>query len=398
MSTTGQKPTTRAATKERLLAMPENHLDIVVTPGSVVPGRPASIRTVLSAVIVLPLFFLVAFTLAYVSATYEPVPHDMALTIAGPSSITGPVARTVTDRAPHAFDITRTTSAAGARDAVRNRSAVGAVIIDGSRVTTVIASGGNRLATATIQKVGQQVAAGVGGTATVQDVAPLPSGDPGGTVLFYFLIICTVGGFLSITAIAQAFPKPSTRALVLTAVGAAIAVPIFGFGMISLFVDFEVPFGTVAAVMGIGMIYAFTVAMLSVFFTKLLGNAAIFLQVLILIALNFPSSGASVPESMLPPFWQGVHNGWLGSAGFESMRTIMYFDGLSAGRWIAQLGIWAATAVVLVVLVAILQRGRAVGSDPARPAAGERRRRSAPAAPASGDEPLSPQPHPSPRE
>ena len=69
------------------------------------------------------------------------------------------------------------------------------------------------------------------------------------------------------------------------------------------------------------------------------------------------------------------------------MRTIMYFDGMSAGRWIAQLGIWAGVAVVLVVLVAILQRRRALGSDPARPAAGERRR-SAEVTPASGDEPL----------
>lgn len=387
MSTIDQNPTTGVAADEDLLALPQHHLDVVVTPGAEGPARPASLRTVLGAVIVLPLFFLVSFTLAYISATHQPVPHDMALTIAGPSSTTEQVAATITDRAAGAFDITRTVSAAAARDAVRDRSAVGAVIIEGTTVTTVVASGGSTLASAVIEDVGQQVASGLGGTTTVEDVAPLPADDPGGTALFYFLVLCTVGGFLSITAITQAFGKPRTRSLVLTAVGAAFVAPVVGFGVISLFVDFGVTFGSVAAVLGIGMIYTFTAAMLSVLFTRLVGGAAIFLQVLILIAMNFPSAGASVPESMLPPAWQAVHDVWVGAAGFESMRTIMYFDGVSAGRWIAQLAAWAGAAVVLVVLVTVVQRRRAAGSDAARPAAGEERR-SAEVTPASGDEPL----------
>jgi len=43
--------------------------------------------------------------------------------------------------------------------------------------------------------------------------------------------------------------------MVATSVGAALVVPVIGFAMISVYVDVEVTFGTVAALLGIGMVY-----------------------------------------------------------------------------------------------------------------------------------------------
>lgn len=353
----------RKPASEEFLSMPENHLDMVVTPGSVDPTRRASARTTLIAVIAMPLFFLLAFTICYVSASHAPTPHDMALTIAGSEASTEQIADKLHDEAEGAFTVTETEHAIAARHDVERRDAVGAIIIDGRNVTTIIASGGGRLASATIQSLGAQVAAELGGTSTVEDIAPLPSDDPGGSVLFFFLVICTVGAFLTITAISQIFPKARTRSLLVTAAGAAVFAPIIGFSMISIFVDFGATFGNVAAVIGIGMLYAFAVGVLATLFTKLAGQGGIFLVILFLIALNFPSAGGSAPESMLPPFWQVIHNSWIGSGAFESMRSVLFFGGEGIGRWIVQLLVWTVVGLVLTVLVAVSKKRRAASDE-----------------------------------
>jgi len=367
-------PTTRQ--QHDTFAMPENHLDVVVTPGSVDPARKASLRTTLIAVISMPVFFLLAFTICYVSATHAPLPHDMALTVAGPAAVTEQLADSIDEQATGAFDITQTTDAADARTAVEQREAVGAVIVDGDNVTTVVASGGGRLAVATITNVGQQVADSLGGTSTLEEVAPLPSDDPGGSILFFLLVICTVGAFLSITAISQAFRGASVKAMVATSVGAALVVPVLGFAMISVYVDFEVTFGTVAALLGIGAIYTLAVGLLATLLTEVVGQASIFAVILLLIALNFPSSGGSVPESMLPPFWQVVHNGWIGSGAFEAMRSVMFFDGAGGGRWLIQLFIWLAVVAVLLVVTTGSKKRRAA-ADIAGTPVGETQRAAA---------------------
>ncbi|UFS58193.1 hypothetical protein [Subtercola endophyticus] len=360
---TTETPRTTPSTPEDLLEMPENHLDVVVTPDSLDSSRRASLRTRLIAVISMPLFFLVAFSLCYVSATHAPSPHDMGLTIAGPAAVTEQLTDAVNDKAAGAFDITQTTDAAAARESVANRDSVGAVIIDGATVTVVVASAGSRLAAQVVESVATPIATQLGATVTVDDVAPLPADDPSGTVLFFYLIICTIGAFLSITVISQAIRKGSLRSKLFTAVGAGIVVPVLGFAMISLFVDFGVTFGTAAGVIGVGMIYTFTVALLATLFTLLLGQAAVLAEILFLVALNFPSAGGSVPMSMLPPFWQVVHNTWVGAGGLEAMRSILYFDGAQAGRWILQLLIWLVVVIVLIAVVSVVKKRRAAAQS-----------------------------------
>lgn len=357
MSTTPTKDDRR--TIEPAFVMPENHLDLVVSPGSVDPGRRASLRTTLITVISMPVFFLVAFTLAFVSSAHAPVPHDMAITLAGPTATTDRLVDLIDEQAPGAFDVTVTTDASRASEDVSTRASVGSIVVDGTDVTTVVASGGGALAVPVVTQLGQQVAAELGGTATLENVAPLPADDPGGSVLFFLLVICTVGAFLSITAVSQVLPAARTRSLVATAAGAALTVPLLGFAVISLFVDFEVPFGSVAAVLGVGAIYAFTVGLLATLFTKLAGQGGVLLVILFLIAVNFPSAGGSVPESMLPPFWQVVHNSWIGSGAFEQMRNILFFGGDGSNRWLVQLLIWTAGSIVLLAAVTAVKKRRA---------------------------------------
>jgi hypothetical protein len=341
--------------------MPENHLDVIVTPGSVDPERKASLRTTLIAVISMPVFFLLAFTLCYVSATHAPVPNDMSIALVGPTATTELLATAIEEEAPGAFELTQMRDADAAVEAVEHRDVVGAVVVDGGEVTTVIASGGGRLASSTVTSLGDRVAAELGSASApvVDEVAPLPSDDPGGSILFFLVVICTVGAFLSVSGTAQAFPGARLRAMVATAAGAAVLVPVLGFALINVYVDFEVPFGTAAVVIGIGMVYTLTVGLLAAFLTTTLGSASIFAVILLLIALNFPSTGASVPASMLPGFWQVVHDGWVGSGAFEAMRSVLFFDGNQSGRWLLQLLLWLAGAVVLLAVVSLVRTRRA---------------------------------------
>lgn len=343
-----------------LMTMPENHLDQVVATGSVDESRRASIRTQVIAVVIMPLFFIVTFSLCYISALHAPTPHDLRLALAGPADVTEQIAAKIDDRAEGAFDITRTTNTASAREDVADRDADGAILIDADNtVTTIIASGGGRTAVGAVQDVGTQIADELGGTATTKDVAPTTSGDRGGSVLFFLLVACTVGAFMTMTVVAQAMPRATTRVAAGVAAIAAVLVPLIAFGMLSIFVgDYDRTFGEIAAVLGVGMLYTFTVGLLSIVLNTFLRNAAIFGQILFLVALNFPSSGGSSPASMLPTFWQGVHNSWFGAGGYEAMRSIIYFDGAGAGRWVLQLGIWAVVAVVLTLLAGRVARKR----------------------------------------
>lgn len=349
---------------DEYLDLPENHLDVVVTTGSVDPGRRAKLITQIVAVVLLPLFLMTGFTIAYNSAQHAPVPHDMALTIAGPTATTRAIADAIEQKAAGAFDITQTTSAAKAQQAVENRDAVGAVVIEGTHVTTIVASAAGRIAVGPIQQVGQQVATRLGGTATVKDVAPVDSEDTSGTALFYFLIMCTVGGYLSITVITQVIRKPRARTMVATAAGAAILSPIIGYAMLSLFVgDLGAGFGPIAGVIGVGMIYTFAVGLIATFLTQALGQGAIFAVLILLMFLNFPSTGGSAPESMLPGFWQFIHNTWIGSGAFESMRSISYFGGHQFGRWFGQLAIWAGVALAATLAISVAQHRRRATAD-----------------------------------
>ncbi len=311
------------------------------------------------ALIAMPLFFLVTFSLTYVSAMHAPTPHDLALTLAGPDTVTAQVATQIEDTAEGAFEITRTPSLEEGADRVKSRDALGAILIDDTHVTTVIASGGGRVATNVIQTMGDQVAAGLEGTNTVQDLAPVSSGDVTGTTPFYFLVVCTVGAFLAIVGISQAVARPSMRFMLTTNVIAAIVIPIVGFTMMSFFVgDYDTSFGDISAVVGIGMLYALTVGLITTLLTRLLGAGAIFVVIVFLVGLNFPSSGGSIPGAMLPPFWQGIHHFWIGSGAMEAIRSILYFNGAQAGLWIAQLLVWFVLAVILTALVGIATRNR----------------------------------------
>jgi hypothetical protein len=308
----------------------------------------------------MPLFLVTTFILCFVSAGHAPSPYHLPIVISGSERITSQLSdKLVAATDKDALSITTTTSAAEAKDAVATREAAGAVVISSTGVTTYYATGAGAFQASIIKSVGAQIAGELNLPSTLTDLAPTPKEDPAGTSLFFFMVICTLGSFLSIVVMTMTNPKEGVVGQIAAVVGASLLGPIIGFSIISSFTGgFDMPFRTISAVMGVGMLYSVVIGLLTVVLARLAGLGGILVGMITLIVMNFPSSGGTTAEGILPPFWQVIHNSWMGSAMIEWIRGITYFDGAQIGRWSAQLLIWGAAAVIVLVIVVVLQSRR----------------------------------------
>ncbi len=351
----------RASTHAQGAPMSESEQP-TTTPAPHAPARTKGLPTWLMTTLTtgfMPVFFMVLLTLTFVSSQHSPRPHDMALTVAGPQTVTAQIADTLTEHTGGSLAVTTTSDADSAREQVRDREAAGAIIVEGMSVTGVDASAGGSQAAAVVRQVGTEVATGLGTTVTVEDVAPLAAGDTSGTMLFFLLVPCTVGAFLAVFGPAQVRTSVRMRELLTSNVVAALVAPSVILSMLRMIVgDLGASFGTVASVLGVAVVYTLTIGLLSTLVYRGVGVGGVLLVMIVAVAFNFPSAGGSVPESMLPPFWQGVHSVWVGSGALEAMRSLLYFDGAGAGRWFGQLSLWTAVVVVLLIGLTWLQKRR----------------------------------------
>ncbi len=310
-----------------------------------------------------PIFFVIAFPLLFVGAIHKPTPHEMDLLIVGPTQVVSQITSKLD--ATTEFHATHTDVVSEARRQVENRSVVGSLEIATSgsdlsdptfTVTTYLAAAEGRSVSATIQTLGTQVAEDLGTTTKTVDVAPLDAEDPLGTTLFYLLTYTSLAAYLVIIVLTQVMPKAGLRARY-GAVGiTSFAAPLIVFGLSSIFIgDYGASFGTIAALLGVNALYVFTVGALAILLAQFLGKLASVGVMGFIVLLNFPSSGGPTPASMLPPFWQGMHQFYFGSGAYEAFRSIVYFDGNGAQRWLLQLLAWTVGLILITTIVHLTQ-------------------------------------------
>jgi hypothetical protein len=167
--------------------------------------------------------------------------------------------------------------------------------------------------TSAVESLFRAVAAKQGAQLAVRDVRPLPAGDTSGISLFFFMIACTLGGFLAVTATGLAAPalRPRYRWSLLLAV--VVAAPVLawllsgqGLGAIGGSA------GAVVALLGVGALYALAVTMIARGLQLVLGAiGTLFAGFAVFILLNFPSSGDGLPGPMLPAFWHVLNRFWI---------------------------------------------------------------------------------------
>lgn len=307
--------------------------------------RPGWVQVVSG--LVFPLFFVVMFSLSYVSAFHAPAPHEAPVYLVGSPEQTAPVQEALLDSGAGAFDVRTTASTAVAEEAIASRQVLGAVEL-GRPVTAHVASAAGSAAATAVEHLARQIADQTGAPLRIQDVVPSAPGDGSGTGLFYFLVVCTIGGYLAVTVLAQtaARLRLGRRYGILAAVSAV--VPVLTFALSSLFVGAYGMDGPrpVLALLAVGAIYTFTIGAVSILAHQLAGKAAIFLVLTVVVFLNFPSAGGAFPAQFLPGFWQAVHQFWVGSAGMEAFRDLVYFPAADPWPWLGHLAAWLLATVV----------------------------------------------------
>ncbi|WP_167133182.1 ABC transporter permease [Paramicrobacterium chengjingii] len=335
---------------------------------------------------IFPLFFVICFPLTYVSATHSPAPNDLSLTIVGSADVVSDIAQSLDDK--DEFVITQTDVTARAQQDVEERVSVGALLIApadtadasesaGLSVTAYTANGGGPAAAGAVQAVGQQVAEQLSAQFETEDVAPLAEGDRLGSALFFLLTYSSIGAYLMVVILTMLFPKGHLGIRFGAVAAASVAIPLFTFGLSAIFVgDYGQNFETITRVLAVDALYVFTVGSLAILLQSLMGRASMIVLMGLVVFMNLPSSGGTVPAPLLPPFWQGVHSFWFGSGALESFRSLVYFDGNGIGHWLFQLAAWAVIAVLLTFIVELSKTNRALRTQMTRENRYEARRES----------------------
>jgi hypothetical protein len=373
----------------------------IIGPGNrALPGRPDQRRQLRLAALALaaPVFFVIGFALCYTSAYQAPAPHGVPVAVAGPAAQTAPLRDGLARAVGPAFDVQTVPTVAAAAREVAGQDLYGAYVPaarPGATATAIVAEASGTSVTSSVESLFRAVAARQGALLAVRDVRPLPAGNTSGLSLFFFMVICTLGGFLAVTATGVAAPALRERYRWPLILAAVVATPVLAWLLAGLGLGaISGPAGAVFALLGVGALYALAVAMISRGLQLTIGViGTLAAGVAIFVMLNIPSSGDSIQGPMLPTFWHVLTRFWIGASASDAFRGIVYFGGQGAGTAVLKLLGWLAVGAVLLALGWVkLQRGRQEvtpassqtsppGATPATPGQPGQRGRAAPAAP-----------------
>jgi hypothetical protein len=283
-------------------------------------------------------------------------PRSVPVAITGQPQLVQQADAAVSGRAAGAVELVPVTDCAAAVAAIRQRDAVGAIVLDPTRpeVLTASAAGSadqqamTQLSTALQQFLadGSRTSGRTPPHLTVTDVVPLSPDDPTGSRLAIAGLPLALGGVLGGVLLSTALTGVRRQLLGLLGYGivaglglAAILGPWYG----------ALPGAYLASAAGIGAIVT-SVAAVVVGLRRLIGPAGYGVGALLFILGATPISGATVPRELLPTVWSDLGQLFPQGAGSTLLRTLNYFpDAPTAGNWLVA-ATWAAIGVVMLLV------------------------------------------------
>lgn len=106
---------------------------------------------------------------------------------------------------PEGFDVEAFSTSAALDAAVESRQVAGGFDLSDGTVRTVVASAGSTAISGTFTTIGQAIAGGFGTTAVVDDIVPLPAGDPTGIGIGGLAFPLVFGGIVPAAAFRALF-------------------------------------------------------------------------------------------------------------------------------------------------------------------------------------------------
>lgn len=310
---------------------------------------------------------------AFVWPSSEVAPRDVPIAVAGPPEVVAQVEGQLADAMPDAFDVSQVAGADAARAAIEDRDVYGAVVLDPAGPPQVLtASAAGPAVAQMLQGLAAELSAQAGGAeaapaVTVDDVAPLPDGDPRGIGFNSGALPMVMGGLA--IGVAMVFTVAGVWRRV---AGAALAAA--GGGAVAMLVMqswLGILEGTWWANAGVFALTVTAVALTVVGLNSLVGEAGIGLSALVMLIVGNPLSGVTSAPEMLPSGWGAFGQLLPPGAGGSLLRSTAYFDGAAAGRPLLVLVSWLAFGLLLAALgarVAARRSGEGGASDELRDA------------------------------
>ncbi|MFF5969300.1 ABC transporter permease [Streptomyces collinus] len=319
---------------------------------------PSRNRHVIAVVVLVPVLAALALW-AFAWPASRIAPRDLPLGVAGPPAAAAQVEKQL-ERHEGAFEIHRYADEAAARDAIKDRSVYGAVVVTGQGPELLTASAAGPVVAQFLQQaVGQQAAAGGTQVRTV-DVVPAPAADPRGAVLNAAALPLSLAGIAAGALVTLLGLRGIRAGLALLGASALVGVVAAGIAhswLGALGGDWWAEAGVLGlSTLAVGGAVAGLAA--------LLGTAGIGIGAAVVMLLGNPFSGATSAPQMLPePV--GAIGQWLPpGAGTTLLRSVSFFDGAAATGPALTLAWWAALGLGAVLLGSSL-RARKADAEPA---------------------------------
>ncbi|MCK8615739.1 ABC transporter permease [Gordonia sp. C13] len=181
---------------------------------------------------------LILLLMVFILPSLKSGAHDLRVGVVGAPAAVSSFERSLATAAPDAYEPQRYDSEAGLRDAIEHREVVGGFVVDEAGVHTLVASAGSASISGSLTGTAQAVGQATGEKVTVEDVVPLPEGDPTGIGIGGLAFPLVFGGIVPVVAFRKIFPRSNgwylAGLITFSAVGGVIVASMltFGFGSI----------------------------------------------------------------------------------------------------------------------------------------------------------------------
>nr|WTB32499.1 hypothetical protein OG781_26185 [Streptomyces sp. NBC_00830] len=339
-------------------------------PSAAAGSTAGALRHVLSH-LVTPLLMCIGMGLAYLGAFHAPEPHDLRVDVVGSGPRAQVLAQTLQDKGAGALSVRTVADRAAAVNHLNTQESYGAYL-PGKHPELLVATASSDTSATVVQKVFTKVAAAQGDPLKVTDTAPTADGDPTGQGIFFLLVAVSIGSYASVAVIGGAGAALALRlraalvvgaSLVVSAIGAAFAGPLFGL------VDHGL-----GGVWAMAWLYSAGILLVGVGLHTFLKRWTTLGVMVLFVMLNFTSSGGIFRPELQPGFFGSLHAFWNGAGFVEGVRSHVYFGGYALGGHVLVLTLWFAAGLAVMGVAGLAEAKRRSVAAHAQGAVGSRHR------------------------